>query len=142
MAGSDFSTSTSPAKGAHGAMPENSCDPIMIGAALARNPYRKSSAATRRRCRARRVDHQVQRRQAYNIIPETAHLAGTIRIFDDKCAKLVERRMRELVAGMAAALCARRSTSDPRHLLGAENADEQTDAIAQKRRGTVRRERW
>jgi len=36
-----------------------------------------------------------------NIVPDTATLAGTIRVFDDKVSELVEWRMREIVDGIA-----------------------------------------
>jgi amidohydrolase len=40
---------------------------------------------------------------AYNVIPETMHLAGTVRTFDPPMRELVRRRIRELAAGIGAA---------------------------------------
>ena len=40
---------------------------------------------------------------AYNIVPETAAIAGTVRYFDPEVMALVDTRMRELCAGLAVA---------------------------------------
>jgi metal-dependent amidase/aminoacylase/carboxypeptidase family protein len=46
---------------------------------------------------------QIHTGSAYNVIPDTAHLAGTMRSFDDGMRKLAQTRVRELAAGIAAA---------------------------------------
>jgi hippurate hydrolase len=46
---------------------------------------------------------QIHAGSAYNVIPETAHLAGTVRTFDEKMRKLAQGRIRELAAGIGAA---------------------------------------
>ena len=130
MAGADFFDIRITGKGAHGAMPENSCDPIMIGAALAQSiqtivsrnaPPLKSAVVSITKFNSG---------SAYNVIPETAHLAGTIRIFDDKVRKLVEKRMRELCAGFATAYGARIDV-DIRDIFSVlRNAEAQTHAMA------------
>ncbi len=130
MAGADFFDIHITGKGAHGAMPEHSCDPIMIGAALAQSiqtivsrnaPPLQSAVVSITKFHAG---------TAYNIIPETAHLSGTIRTFDDGVRKLVARRMRELVAGMAAAHVAKIDVEIRDIFSVLRNADEQTEAIA------------
>jgi metal-dependent amidase/aminoacylase/carboxypeptidase family protein len=40
---------------------------------------------------------------AYNVIPESALLSGTVRFFDDADAAMIDGRMRTLCAGLAAA---------------------------------------
>ena len=40
---------------------------------------------------------------AYNIVPETATITGTVRYFDRDVITLVEKRMEEVCAGLAAA---------------------------------------
>src|SRR4029078_13551067 len=47
---------------------------------------------------------KVQAGTAYNIIPQDAELWGTIRIFKPEVGDLVERRLREVVAGIAQAM--------------------------------------
>ena len=44
---------------------------------------------------------------AYNVIAETAEVAGTVRTLKPEIRDLVEARMREIVAGLAAAYGAR-----------------------------------
>ena len=130
MAGSDFFDIHITGKGAHGAMPEYSNDPVMIGAALAQSlqtivsrnaPALKSAVVSITKFNAG---------SAYNIIPETAHLAGTIRIFDDEIRALVSKRMREICAGFAAAYNAKIDV-DIRDIFSVmRNAEEQTSAMA------------
>ncbi|HPG05201.1 MAG TPA: amidohydrolase, partial [Rhodoblastus sp.] len=130
MAGSDFFDIHITGKGAHGAMPEYSNDPVMIGAALAQSlqtivsrnaPALKSAVVSITKFNAG---------SAYNVIPETAHLAGTIRIFDDEIRALVSKRMREICAGFAAAYNAKIDV-DIRDIFSVmRNAEEQTAAMA------------
>ena len=134
MAGSDFFDIRITGKGAHGAMPEHSCDPIMVGAALAQSIQTIVSRNAPPLEGAVVSITKFNSGTAYNIIPETAHLAGTIRIFDDKVRKLVEKRMRELAAGMAAAYGAKIDVEIRDIFSVLRNADEQTDAIAQTAR--------
>lgn len=131
MAGSDFFDIHITGKGAHGAMPEYSNDPVMIGAALAQSlqtivsrnaPALKSAVVSITKFNAG---------SAYNVIPETAHLAGTIRIFDDEIRVLVSKRMREICAGFAAAYGAKIDV-DIRDIFSVmRNAEEQTAAMAE-----------
>ncbi len=130
MAGADFFDIRITGKGAHGAMPEHSCDPIMIGAALAQSIQ---TIVSRNAPPLQSVVVSITKFNsgtAYNIIPETAHLAGTIRIFDNGVHKLVEQRMRELAAGMAAAHGAKIEVEMRNIFPVLRNAGEQTEAIA------------
>lgn len=130
MAGADFFDIHITGRGAHGAMPEMSCDPVMIGVALAQSiqtivsrnaPALKSAVVSITKFNAG---------SAYNVIPETAHLAGTIRVFDDDMRALVGKRMRELAAGMAAAYGAKIDVEIRDIFSVLRNAEEQTQAIA------------
>ena len=57
---------------------------------------------------------------AYNVIPETAHLAGTVRCFDDGVRQLIRERIHELCAGIGAALRRDDHRRHPRRVLGAQ----------------------
>ncbi len=131
MAGSDFFDIRITGKGAHGAMPEQSCDPIMVGAALAQSIQTIVSRNAPPLQGAVVSITKFNAGTAYNIIPETAHLAGTIRIFDDKVRALVARRMRELAAGMAAAYGAKIDVEIRDIFSVLRNAEEQTNAMAE-----------
>ncbi len=130
MAGSDFFDIRITGKGAHGAMPDHSCDPIMIGAALAQSIQTIVSRNAPPLQGAVVSITKFNSGTAYNIIPETAHLAGTIRIFDDKVRALVSRRMRELAAGFAAAYGATIDVEIRDIFSVLRNAEEQTQAMA------------
>jgi len=130
MAGSDFFDIRITGKGAHGAMPEHSRDPIMIGAALAQSIQTIVSRNAPPLEGAVVSITKFNSGTAYNIIPETAHLAGTIRIFDDKVRALVANRMRELAAGFATAYGATIDVEIRDIFSVLRNAEEQTQAMA------------
>ena len=130
MAGSDFFDIRITGKGAHGAMPEQSCDPIMVGAALAQSLQTIVSRNAPPLQGAVVSITKFNAGTAYNIIPETAHLAGTIRIFDDRVRALVSKRMRELAAGIAAAYGATVEVEIRDIFSVLRNAEEQTQAMA------------
>ena len=68
---------------------------------------------------------------AYNVIPEEAHLAGTIRTFDDGVRALVAKRMREIAAGVAATFGAE-ITVEIRDIFSVlRNSEAQTRAAAE-----------
>ncbi|MGP0180054.1 peptidase dimerization domain-containing protein, partial [Escherichia coli] len=85
------------------AMPHQGIDPIVIATGLAQamqsivsrnsNPLKSAVVSIT----------QIHAGAAYNVIPEGAHLAGTVRTFDADLRKLIAGRIRELAAGFAAA---------------------------------------
>jgi hippurate hydrolase len=103
MAGAAFFDITIKGVGAHAAMPQQSRDTLVIACALvgqiqtivARNVAPLDAAVV--------SVTQVHAGSAYNVVPETAALAGTIRYFRKEVFELAERRMRELCAGFATA---------------------------------------
>lgn len=91
-------------RGGHGAFPQNSVDPVLIGSQIvtalqsiiSRNTDpQKSGVISVTRFHAG---------EAFNVIPDTALLGGTVRTFDPKVQDMVIRRMEEVVTGIAAAL--------------------------------------
>lgn len=90
-------------RGGHAAEPHRAIDPIAIGAQIVGN---LQLIAARTANPVRSVVVSVTRFQAgttHNIIPETAELTGTVRTHDDDTQDMAERRIREIVAGVAAA---------------------------------------
>lgn len=89
-------------RGGHAAMPEQTRDPVVAGAALVGALQRivsRSVAATE----ALVVSvTQVHAGDAYNLIPETLRLAGTVRTLSARVRDHAEARLRETVAGVAA----------------------------------------
>jgi len=107
MAGGAFFDVDITGKGSHGARPEASVDPVVVAshviAALqsiaARNVSPRETVVL--------SVTQVHAGDAYNVIPQTARLSGTVRAFSREVMSLVEQRMRDLTAGIAEGFGAR-----------------------------------
>ena len=102
MAGGAFFDITITGKGAHGARPEESVDPVLVachlGTALqsivARNVPPQDIAAL--------SVTRILSGDAYNVIPQTATLAGTVRTMKRETMQLVEANMKRLASHVAA----------------------------------------
>jgi hippurate hydrolase len=103
MAGGGFFDITITGKGAHGARPEQSIDPVLvachIGAALqsivARNVSPREVAVL--------SVTRILSGDAYNVIPQTATLGGTVRTMTRETMSIVEQGMQRITSGVAAA---------------------------------------
>jgi amidohydrolase len=103
MAGGGFFDITITGKGAHGARPEQSIDPVLvachIGAALqsivARNVSPRDVAVL--------SVTRILSGDAYNVIPQTATLGGTVRTMTRETMSIVEEGMNRITSGVAAA---------------------------------------
>ncbi|MAV46296.1 MAG: amidohydrolase [Alphaproteobacteria bacterium TMED89] len=102
MAAADLLEITVEGKGAHAAMPDNGVDSVVVAAAL---------VGALQSIVSRNVDPldqavvsitQIHAGDAFNVIPQVAELAGTVRTFQPKTRDLVERRIEEICAGVAA----------------------------------------
>lgn len=103
MAGASFFDITITGRGSHAAMPHMSRDPVVIASELvgqlqnivARNVAPLDTCVL--------SVTKLNTGTAYNVIPETATLGGTIRYFKDEVIALTEARMRALCTGLATA---------------------------------------
>ncbi|HEX8166756.1 MAG TPA: M20 aminoacylase family protein [Beijerinckiaceae bacterium] len=103
MAAADFFDIRIVGKGAHGAQPHESNDAAVIAMTLGQ-AMQTIVSRNADPLKAMVVSiTQIHTGSAYNVIPETAHLAGTMRTFDDRMRKLAQDRVRELAAGIATA---------------------------------------
>jgi amidohydrolase len=101
MAGGGFFDIAITGKGAHGARPEESIDPVLvachIGTAL--------QSIVARNVSAREVAvvsiTRILSGDAYNVIPQTATLGGTVRTMKRETMTQVEQAMRRIVNGVA-----------------------------------------
>jgi len=103
MAGADFFDIHIRAYGSHAAMPQDSKDPIVIGAALV---SQLQTVVSRNVPATESIVFsvtQIHAGSAYNVIPSDCTISGTMRYFNSDTAKLVRQRVRELCAGMATA---------------------------------------
>ncbi|MGM0583883.1 MAG: M20 aminoacylase family protein [Pseudomonadota bacterium] len=101
MAGADFFDITVRGTGAHGAMPEMSKDPIVIASAVVQQLQSIISRNLTPTQPAVLSATQIHSGAAYNVIPETATISGTVRFFDTEAGVMIARRMREICAGAA-----------------------------------------
>jgi amidohydrolase len=101
MAGGGFFDITITGKGAHGARPEESIDPVLVachlGAALqsivARNISPRETAVV--------SVTRILSGDAYNVIPQTATMGGTVRAMRRETLTQVEEAMRRIANGVA-----------------------------------------
>ncbi|RJL12559.1 M20 aminoacylase family protein [Paracoccus siganidrum] len=101
MAGASFFDITVTGKGSHAAMPQQSRDALVVAAALVgqfQTILGRNLPALERGVLS---VTQIHAGSAYNVVPETAALAGTIRFFTPEARDLMQTRMREICAGFA-----------------------------------------
>jgi hippurate hydrolase len=115
-------------KGAHGAHPHLSIDPVLVachlGTALQSIVSRNISA----RDTAVLSITRIQSGDAYNVVPQTATMAGTVRTMQRDTMTLIETNMRRLITAVAAGFGAE-ATLDFRVIFAAMVNDEA--AVAQ-----------
>ena len=103
MAGASFFDIKVSGKGSHAAAPHMSKDALMIAATLAT----QIQTILSRNIPAQEVCvlsiTQIHAGSAYNVVPETATLAGTIRYFKDEMVTLAGERMQAICDGFALA---------------------------------------
>jgi amidohydrolase len=104
MAGAEMFTVKLTGKGGHGAAPETTIDPIVAAAQIitalqtivSRNvPGLKPAVVS---------VTSIHSGTAFNIIPQTAELNGTIRTFEPEVRKLVLERFEQIIRGIASAM--------------------------------------
>ena len=100
MAGAAFFDVTINAKGSHAAMPHQSIDPVIISSTLVSQMQTIISRNIHPLENVVLSITQVHAGSAYNVIPESAILAGTIRYFSDEAYSLVEDRFKTICQGL------------------------------------------
>ncbi len=100
MAGAAFFDVTINAKGSHAAMPHQSIDPIIISSTLVSQIQTIISRNIHPLENIVLSITQIHAGTAYNVIPESAILAGTIRYFSDEAYSLVEDRFKTICQGL------------------------------------------
>ena len=103
MAATAEFTITVKGRGGHAAMPHGTIDPIVIASQLV---GALQTIASRNTDPVESVVVSVTKfhaGDAYNVIPETAEIAGTVRSLKKEVARKAEERIRQLCAGLAAA---------------------------------------
>ena len=129
LAGADFFDIHITGRGAHGAMPHQANDPVMIALTLGQALQSIVSRNVDPLMSAVVSITQIHAGAAYNVIPAEVHMTGTIRTFDDGVRALIARRMREIAAGLAAAFEAEIAVDIRDIFTVLENAEEQAGAV-------------
>ncbi len=88
-------------KGAHGARPETSIDPVVVAAHITTALQTIVSRNTRPIDSAVLSITQIHAGDAYNVIPQTARLSGTARAFSREVMTLLEEGMKRVAKGIA-----------------------------------------
>jgi amidohydrolase len=104
MAGADLFTIKLTGKGGHGAAPDTTVDPVIAAAHIT---TALQTIASRNVPPLKPVVvsvTSVHAGTAFNIIPQTAELNGTIRTFDPEVRKLVHERFDRIVTGIASSM--------------------------------------
>jgi amidohydrolase len=127
-AGGAFFDITITGKGAHGAYPHNSIDPIVVachlGTALQSIVSRNISAQDTAVLSITRI----QSGDAYNVIPQSAIMAGTVRTIKSDVMTMIEQKMKRLAVSVAAGFGAE-ATVDFR-IIFAPMVNNEAEAIA------------
>jgi len=101
MAGAEFWEATITGKGGHGAMPEQTVDPVVVAAltvnalqtVISRNVSALDTAVV--------TVGALLSGDAFNVVPDSATLRGTIRTYSLETRDTVLRRVREIIEGTA-----------------------------------------
>ncbi len=107
MAGGGFFDINIEGVGAHGARPESGVDPVVVSAQIitalqtivSRNLSSNETAVI--------SITQMHAGDAYNVIPQKAYLAGTVRSFSENAMATVEKNMRRIIEGVATSMGAK-----------------------------------
>ncbi|MEX0283100.1 MAG: M20 aminoacylase family protein [Paracoccaceae bacterium] len=99
MAGAAFFDIHIQGRGSHAAMPQASRDPLVIGSALVSQLQTIVSRNVPPLDTCVLSVTQFHAGTAYNIVPDTATLSGTIRYFKDEVYAIAEERMKDLCEG-------------------------------------------
>lgn len=141
MAGGAFFDITIHGKGAHAARPETGIDPVLTACHLATALQSIVSRNVNPRDPAVVSITKVIGGDAYNVIPQTATIAGTARFFARPVGELIEQSVRRLAEGVAAGFGAT-ATVDWRLIFAPTvNAPEPTEAVRRAAAALVGTER-
>jgi amidohydrolase len=91
-------------KGGHGAMPQNSFDPIVAGAHMVSMLQTVISREIAPKDPAVVTVGEFTSGTTFNVIPDRAHLKGTVRAFDEAVRRSMPERMERVIKGVASAL--------------------------------------
>ncbi|HYH11321.1 MAG TPA: amidohydrolase [Thermomicrobiales bacterium] len=107
MAAADGYRITIQGKGGHGASPHLCVDPVLVGSHIVVALQTLVSREVDPTDQAVVSNCVFKAGEAFNVIPDTAQLAGTVRTFQKETRDLMERRITELAQGIAESMGAK-----------------------------------
>ncbi len=137
MAAADFFDIRIQGRGAHGAMPHLSNDPVIIAITIAQALQSIASRNVNPLQSLVLSITQIHSGTADNVIPDEAVLAGTMRMFDDSVRKLARQRMNEIASGIASAYGAEAHVEIRDIFTVLENREDPVQVIADAAREVV-----
>jgi hippurate hydrolase len=102
MAGGAFFDIDITGRGSHGARPESSVDPVLVASHITTALQSIVSRNVRPIETAVVSVTQIHSGDAYNVIPQTARLSGTVRAFSEEILNLIGRNLARIAEGVAA----------------------------------------
>jgi amidohydrolase len=107
MAGGAFFDIDVTGVGAHGARPESGVDPVLVAAHIVTALQSIVSRNVRPVETAVVSVTQIHAGDAYNVIPQSARLSGTVRAFSNEVMQLIGKNLARIAEGVAAGFGAR-----------------------------------
>jgi amidohydrolase len=104
FASSDRFDITIEGKGGHGAMPHASVDPIVAAAQLVTMLQTIPSREIAPKDPVVVTVGKIESGTTFNVIPDDAHMQGTVRAFDDEVRRSIPERMERMVEGVSDAM--------------------------------------
>src|SRR5580693_7044125 len=104
MAGGAYFDITVTGRGAHGARPESGVDPVVVASHVTTALQTIVSRNVRPTDTAVLSVTQIHAGDAYNVIPQTAVMRGTVRAFSNETMALIKERIERVAAGVAGGL--------------------------------------
>lgn len=137
MAAADKFDITVRGKGAHGAMPQNGVDPIVIGSQIVtalQSLVSRSKDPIETAVISITMFHAGA---AFNVIPEEAVLSGTVRTFNPEVQHMIEAGMKQIAEGIASGMGGRACVDFRRGYPATVNHNAQTQLAAEVASGIV-----
>lgn len=129
MAGASFFDITLTGKGSHAAMPEYSKDVVLAASALVQHLQSVVSRNIAPDDPCVLSVTQIAAGSAYNVLPDRAHLGGTLRFFSDRVRDLAQSRVRDICNGFSMAQDMRIDVEFREIFNVLVNVDEPADAL-------------
>ncbi len=104
MASAAYFTIKLTGKGGHGALPHNTIDPVVAAAQIISAAQTISSRNTDPQLACVISFCKLNAGHAFNVIPQTLEMAGTIRAFEPEVEKMAYRRLEEIAVGIGEAM--------------------------------------